>query len=126
MKAREEYLNLPVDIQITREATIATVLFSDPVSGLTMRTTGVAKKHTDDKFDAEIGADLALSRAFESLAHKLNRRANGRVKCAEDNRIASEEAAKKKAEKAAAEAQGQAGQVKSTLVQTLTSGMRGH
>lgn len=51
----------------------------EPVYGV-----GIAKRHPIDKPDLQIGFALAYGRAYEQLARKLIKRANGRVKHAED------------------------------------------
>ena len=45
---------------------------------------GVSRRHPDDKFNEQIGINLAVGRAFESLARRLLKRANGSVKSLDD------------------------------------------
>ena len=45
---------------------------------------GAAHRDPDDKFDADIGQQLALGRALESASRKILNRANGMVKHRED------------------------------------------
>ena len=45
---------------------------------------GVARLNPEDKFDPEIGQELAIARAFESVARRQMRRVNGAIKHAED------------------------------------------
>ena len=97
---------IPVATEVvsSREATIATVSFE--VDGQQFLFTGTAKVDPSDRFDPAVGVELALARAFESASKRLNRRANGLVKCAEDNRLASIKARRRreKAERKAARA----------------------
>ena len=48
---------------------------------------GVARLNPQDKFDPEIGQELAIARAFESVARRKMRRVNGAIKHAEDMAI---------------------------------------
>lgn len=55
----------------------------------TARRFGGDKDTPADKADPQIGYTLALSRALKAAGARLERQANGLVKCAEDNRQAS-------------------------------------
>jgi len=50
-----------------------------------VRAKGEAIRHPDDKHDDTLATTLATARALKSLANKLERRANGRIKCNDDN-----------------------------------------
>lgn len=89
------------------ESRIQTEIISSPTATIAIvqcwlgndfiEVTGTAKRDNEDSYDREIGEKLALGRALESLSKKLLRQANGKVKCAEDNRLAALEAAPKRA-----------------------------
>lgn len=79
-----EELAASVSVVSSSEATIATVTITDN-DGITHTWTGTAKRDPEDKFNAEVGTKLALSRAFRSAASQLGRQADGLVKNIEDN-----------------------------------------
>lgn len=53
--------------------------------GTWIQTTGEALRHPTDSKDERVGHDLAVSRALGQLSRKMARRANGQVKCNDDN-----------------------------------------
>lgn len=66
-------------------ATIVEAECADFMSGQYVSARGEAIRHPDDKNDEGLAATLATARALKSLANKLERRANGRIKCNDDN-----------------------------------------
>jgi hypothetical protein len=52
--------------------------------------TGSSKRDPVDKFDIEVGRNLAVGRAFEKLSKKLIRRANGKTRHNDEVRKAKE------------------------------------
>lgn len=62
---------------------------------------GSSGREPGDRTDAGIGEDLALARALRSLAAKLERQANGRMKHAADCRAHRRQLAERKAKKKA-------------------------
>lgn len=85
--------DVSVETVTSSEATIASI--STVIDGEIRTWTGTAKREPHDRFDPEIGKNLALSRAFAKASRKLEKAANGMVKSADDNRA---QAAKSKAE----------------------------
>lgn len=57
---------------------------------------GSARRERDDEFDAQVGVDLATSRALEKLAVQYRKRAQGRMNTLENNRKQKQAAAVKK------------------------------
>jgi hypothetical protein len=80
----DQELAASVSVVSSSEATIAMIAITYP-DGVTHTWTGTAKRDPEDKFNAEVGTKLALSRAFRSAASQLDRQANGLVKNIEDN-----------------------------------------
>jgi len=79
----------PLDVEVVvnngRRATLAFAHVYDPLTDEYIHTTGEAIRHPEDKHDPELAEALALGRALGNLSNKLLRRANGRVKCNDDN-----------------------------------------
>lgn len=73
-----KYSEIGIDVITDRDATVASVRFDDRIF------TGSSKRNPRDKYDEEIGVELAVSRLFASIARHLARRANGAVKHADD------------------------------------------
>lgn len=83
--------NLVFDIQIQqlathKDATIIELFASIGEDDVT--ATGCARRHPEDKYSEQIGIELAFARALDSLSAKLKRRANGKVKHAENEACA--------------------------------------
>ena len=66
-----------------KEHTSAQIEHHDEDCGTIVIRTGAAKRNPGDRFNQTIGATLALARAFEAAARRLNRRAQGLVRNAE-------------------------------------------
>jgi len=100
-KITQNFNSAPISAEVVHssEATIALVTME--VDGVSYTWTGTAKKDPTDKFDPEVGTKLALARAFTSAASQMNRQAQGKVKCIDDNARASAEAAARRSQEAA-------------------------
>lgn len=73
-----------VTVMIDGNATVATVdLFGNNDETITT-VTGSSVRAPDDKHNEEIAVSLAVGRAFEKLGRKINRRANGLVRQADN------------------------------------------
>jgi hypothetical protein len=70
------------DIDMANDVAIARVMAV--VEGEYVEAVGVAKRHPDDKANPRVAALIAYSRATMNLAHKIQKRADGAVKHAED------------------------------------------
>ena len=87
---------LEVDVITTADASIAVV--QAEIHNETYEWSGTARRfHGDenedgDRHDPEVGAKLALSRAFRSAASQLERQAMGKLRSNDHNRLASREA----------------------------------
>lgn len=90
------YIDLHVDVQHSSEASVA--LLTGEFDGEDYTWTGAAKVTPGDKWDKEVGEKLAISRALMKAAVQLNRQANGRMKCLEDNAQQSRDKRKFKSE----------------------------
>lgn len=98
---------IEVACTVTDSATIVSLQTDVPI-GLdkhgelitqTYSANGVSKRHSTDKFNAEVAIKLAHSRALAALSKKLAKHANGLVKCADDNRAVNEARSSKKGKK---------------------------
>jgi hypothetical protein len=85
----EEY---PSDVRVRvvqgHRATIAYATYEGgewPFTYHMVEATGEAIRHPQDKHNPDVAEQLAVGRAVEALARKLLKRANGMVKCADDN-----------------------------------------
>jgi Domain of unknown function (DUF1876) len=68
--------NIPVDVIVTDEATVAEASFVEYERARDRQTvTGYAKKHPRDEVNAEIGFNLAVARALSALADEYAKRA---------------------------------------------------
>jgi len=87
---KQAFRTIQVEINQGNRATIAEA--RTDVDGEGVTASAEALRHPDDKNDPELGRQIATARALSSLANKLARRANGRVKMNDDNsRRASEQ-----------------------------------
>jgi len=71
-----------------RNATIAhvSITYEDSHGHQWVNTVGEAICHPDDKPNKDVGGELALGRALEAAGRRLVRRANGKVKHADQMR----------------------------------------
>lgn len=78
---------IDADIEVIRghRATLCYVQSYDPIARESVLASGEAIRHPDDKHDDDLATALAMGRALSSLGRKLERRANGRIKCNDDN-----------------------------------------
>jgi hypothetical protein len=70
------------DIDLANDVAIARVMAS--IEGEDIEAVGVAKRHPDDKANPKVAALIAYGRAVSSLASKIEKRAAGAVKHADD------------------------------------------
>jgi len=77
-----------IDLWIdTRQGNTVTIVTINAImDGEIIEATGEAVRHPEDKHDPELGLLLAHARAFDSLARKLDRRAQGLVKMNDHNK----------------------------------------
>ena len=86
------------DVTVHNDVAIAKIAAN--VEGEWIEAVGVAKRHPDDKPNPRVAALIANTRALESLHIKLQKRASGAVKHADDI-VRLKDKAKKKAKKKA-------------------------
>lgn len=60
-------------------ATVVSVSYVIPNEGI-ITATGSSRRHPDDRYDPELGYQLAFARALESLSRKLNKRAQTKIR----------------------------------------------
>lgn len=65
--------DIDIDIMNDRDATIVQIELGD------IEVSASARREPGDKPDAEIGTLLAMARAYNKLAHKLSKRAAGKI-----------------------------------------------
>jgi len=73
------------DVINGHRATLAHIWMHDSLTDDYVLAKGEAIRHPEDKHDEDLANTLATARALKSLANKLERRANGRIKCNDDN-----------------------------------------
>lgn len=76
------YGDIDIDIISDRDATVASTRFDGRIY------TASSKRAPGDKYDEEIGVELAVARLFGKISRTLERHANGAVKHADDVRAA--------------------------------------
>ena len=74
------YSSMGIDVISDTDATTASVWFQGG------RYTASSKRAPGDKYNEEIGVELAVARLFGKISRTLERRANGAVKHADDIR----------------------------------------
>lgn len=79
------YSSIGIDVISDPDATTASVWFQGE------RYTGSSKRCPGDKYNEEIGVQLAVARLFGKISRTMERRANGAVKHADDVRKARRE-----------------------------------
>lgn len=70
----------------------------DGIDELLLETRSVALRHPGDKFDAEVGYNLAIGRALENLGRKLQKRALGKTRHNEEVKLQKNSNTNKKRE----------------------------
>lgn len=60
-------------------ATVVSVSYVIPGEAI-ITATGSSRRHPDDRYDPDLGYQLAFARALDSLARKLNKRAQTRIR----------------------------------------------
>ena len=88
----DELAQLEVQVFKGRRATVVKVI--DHIDG-ELLATGESVCHPDDKYDRDIGYELAAGRALQSLSNRLVKSANGRVKQVDNDRMQRQAAADK-------------------------------
>lgn len=73
-----QYTEIGIDVITDKDATAVSVVFDGK------RYTASSKRNPRDKYDEEIGIDLAVARLFGKISRDLARRADGAVKHAGD------------------------------------------
>ena len=73
------------DVINGHRATLAHIWMYDSLTDDYVLAKGEAIRHPEDKHDEDLANTLATARALKSLGNKLERRANGRIKCNDDN-----------------------------------------
>jgi len=81
------------DVISGHRATLAHIWMYDSLTDDYILAKGEAIRHPEDKHDEDLANTLATARALKSLANKLERRANGRIKCNDDNAHKAQEIA---------------------------------
>lgn len=75
--------SVSITVLVGRDATVAKAVYASVYNtGSTVSATGTAKREPGDLPDTETGRLLATSRALQSLAGKLRKQADGRVRSA--------------------------------------------
>lgn len=75
----DKFEGLEIHSIINNRATVVAITYVIPNTAV-ITATGASVRHPDDRHDPELAYQLALSRALSSLARKVERHAQGRIR----------------------------------------------